>query len=81
MAVADEFLEGLMGVVRAGGVLVVLNAVDFDAAVVFREGLEVLPGLLVGTEGVKDPFFENEELGIERRCYRQARGCVCPAGW
>lgn len=37
VGVLDQFLEGLLGVFGTVGVLVVLDAVNLDAAVVFRE--------------------------------------------
>ena len=74
VAVLDELGQEVLGVVLAGGVVVVLDAVYLDATVVVREGLEVVPGLVIGLEGVQDPIFEDEAGGVEVRCYGQARG-------
>ena len=64
MAVADELGQRVLRVIRAAGVLVVLDAVDFDAAVGLREGLEVAPSLIVGLYGVQDPILEDEVGGV-----------------
>ena len=67
VAVADEFLQGVLRVRLAPGVVVVLDAVCLDAPVVRREGEEMPPGLRVGANGVEEPFFENEALRVEVR--------------
>ena len=74
VAVLDELGQEVLGVVLAGGVVVVLDAVYLDAAVVVWAGLEELPSLGIGLEGVQDPVFEDEGRWIKRRRHGQARG-------
>ena len=57
MAVVDELPQGLEGVVFAFGMVIMLDAVHLDAAIVLREETVILPGLLVGLDGVDDPIL------------------------
>ena len=57
MGVLDKFLECLLGVFGTVGVLVVLDAVNLYPAVVFRECEPVLPGLLIGLDGIDNQIF------------------------
>ena len=74
VAVLDEFGQEMLGVVFAGGVVVVLDAVYFDAAVVVRGGLEERPGLFIGPKSVQDPVLEDEAGRVQRRCNGQPGG-------
>lgn len=57
MTVVNELFQGLVGIVFAFGVIIVLNAVHLDAAIVLRKGKVMLPSLLVGLDGIDDPGF------------------------
>jgi len=72
VAVADEFGQRSKGVVLTGSVVVVLDAVHLDSAVVFRAGLEEMPSLVIGPNGVQNPVLEDEAGGVQRRRYGQA---------
>ena len=71
VAVADELSQELLGIIHAGGVVVVLDAVHLDATVVLRAGLEELPGLVIGPNGVQNPVLEDEAGGVQRRRHGQ----------
>jgi len=75
VAVLDELLQGLLGVFGTVGVLIVLDPVYLDAAVVLWAGTIELPSLLIGPDGIGHPVFIDKELGVEVRGYGQAGGC------
>jgi len=60
VTVVDELFQGLESVVFSFGMIVMLDAVHLDAAVVFRKGTIILPCLLVGLDGVDDPILIDE---------------------
>ncbi len=60
VAVLDELGQHLLRVFLPAGVLIVLDAVHFDALVVLRKSFEMLPGWFVGLDGVQNPVFENK---------------------
>jgi len=74
VAILDEFLQGLAGVVGAVGVLVVLDSVYFDSAVVLGAGTEETPGAGIGPDGIGHPVFVDKEVGVEVGGYGQAGG-------
>ena len=69
VAILDEFLQGLAGVFGAVGVLVVLDSVYFDAAVVVGAGVVETPCLGIGLNGVYNPVLIDKEVGVEVRGY------------
>ena len=60
MAVVDELPQGLEGVVFAFSMVIMLDTVHLDAAVVLGKGTVILPCLLVGLDGVDDPILLDE---------------------
>ena len=74
VAVLDEFLQGLLGVFGPVGVLVVLDSVYFDSAVVLGAGTEETPGAGIGPDGIGHPVFVDKEVGVEVGGYGQAGG-------
>lgn len=75
VAVLDEFLQGLLGVFGTVGVLIVLDSVYLDAAVVLGTGAVETPGLGIGLNGVDYPVFIDKQLGVEVWGYGKAGGC------
>lgn len=49
-----------------------LYAVDFDALVIFREALEMLPSLRVRFQCLDNPSLKNEMLRVEVRDYSES---------
>ena len=75
VAIVDELPQGLEGVVFAFGMVIMLDAVHLDAAVVFGKGTIVLPCLLVGLDGVDDPILIDEMRRVDIRDDGEPGGC------
>ena len=74
VAVLDEFLQGLLGVFRPVGVLVVLDSIYLYSAVVLGAGTEKTPGLRIGLNSIGHPVFVDKEAGVQVGGYGQSGG-------
>jgi len=65
VAIVDELFQDLEGVILAFGMVIMLDAVHFDTAVVLRERTIIFPCLLVGLDGIDDPILKDEMRRVD----------------